>query len=129
MKSIRDRYGPLTFLAAVMAALVLALFLGAPGAQAGEMDTGLSVATIVSYPAELVPVLHVGTATMAMELYVYFAESELRVETNARALPAEIARYESGRRSGVGKRSLTIASYAIDLVRPWDERTGYPLRC
>lgn len=118
MKTGRDRFGPVTFL--VMAALLLFALFSTPGVQ--RVDTGpqLIALELVSHPAAevVLPAVFVDMVDQAEGLNVYFAENELRVEMKtALASPAEVARYESGHRSGVGKRSLAITGYDVDLTR------------
>lgn len=125
----RDRFGPVMFLA--MAAVMVFSLFGTPSVQ-GEIDTGPPFALeLVSHPAETVlPAVLVAMVDQAEGLNVYFAENELRVEISTPlASPAETARYESGHRSGVGKRSTAIESFYADLERDSGHASLHPLRC
>lgn len=134
MTGRRDRFGPVAFLA-VAALLVCSFFIGAPGAQAGVLDTGPRDATLelMDHPEAFVAASAIEMAVavdIAAEFLSFCYENESAasaVISDARALPG--TRYESGsNRSGVGERCSDDLEQN-DLMRPRLAPTLHPLRC
>ena len=120
MKLKRDRFGPVTYLM-VAALLVCSLFIGAPGAQNAELDTGPQLVDVFLSPSvHVVAAVFesiVGVAVGQELLESYCIENAAAVEIPPVARDtAEHARYESGHRSGVGMCSLAITGYDLDFT-------------